>query len=248
MSEKTFAFFCLKEHPYGREMLKQLLAAGHKPKIVIEEDGGPRPDGRVSVAEEEREKFLERCKGHTIQATMVEQCREAGIERVDVPQHNKEECIEFMRKADVDLLVLGGTRIIRDPVLSMPRDGCLNAHPGLLPECRGSASPAWSVYHDIPIGSTCHFCSAGIDEGDIVGRREVPVTRGMTYEDLCYHTMVLSGTLMAEAVTKYYEGTLEDARVKQGKSDHPTFKNAPDEVLDVVRQKLQEGTYKHFTD
>eukprot|EP01064_Diplonema_japonicum_P012127 TRINITY_DN1959_c0_g2_i1.p1 TRINITY_DN1959_c0_g2~~TRINITY_DN1959_c0_g2_i1.p1 ORF type:complete len:270 (+),score=62.08 TRINITY_DN1959_c0_g2_i1:64-810(+) len=248
MSGKTFAFMCLKEHPYGREMLKQLIAAGLKPVIVIEEDGGPRADGRVSVATEEREKFLERCKGHTIQDTIEAQTKEHGIERVDVPQHNKEECIVHMKRTNPDLLVLGGTRIIRDPVLSMPKDGCLNAHPGLLPDCRGSASPAWSVYHDIPVGSTCHFCTSGIDEGDIVGKREIPVKRNHTYEDLCYFTMVLSGTLMTEAVTKYYGGVLEDARTKQGSSDHPTFKNAPDEVLEVVHQKLKDGKYKHYSE
>ena len=30
-------------------------------------------------------------------------------------------------------------------------------------------------------------------------RREFPVLRGMTYEDLCYHTLVLAGVLMKEA-------------------------------------------------
>ena len=42
------------------------------------------------------------------------------------------------------------------------------------------ASPAWSVYHDIGIGSTCHRCTAGIDTGDILLRREVPVKKGYT--------------------------------------------------------------------
>merc|ERR1719398_433806 len=83
---------------------------------------------------------------------------------------------------------------------SFPVDGMINAHPGLLPECRGSASPAWSVYHDIKIGSTCHICSPGIDEGDLLIKREVPVKRGYTYNDLCYFTLSLSGTLMVEAV------------------------------------------------
>ncbi|KAJ9461506.1 Methionyl-tRNA formyltransferase [Diplonema papillatum] len=242
----SFAFLCLKEHPYGREMLKQLLDAGQKPLIVIEEDGGPRADGRVSVATEEREKFLERCKGHVIQSTIKEQCAANGIELVEVPQHNKEACQEHIARVKPDLLVLGGTRIIRVPVLTMPKDGVLNAHPGLLPECRGSASPAWSVKHDIPIGSTCHFCSPEIDEGDIVGRREIPVKKGMTYEDLCYYTMCMSGTLMTEAVLKYQAGTITECRVKQGASDNPTFKNAPDEVIEEVRQKLADGTYKHM--
>ena len=32
------AFLLLKEHPYGREMLRQILSEGHIPEIIIEED------------------------------------------------------------------------------------------------------------------------------------------------------------------------------------------------------------------
>ena len=257
---KGFAFMLLKEHPYGREMLRQLLAAGHKPAIVIQEDGGPRkplkknPNGpmRPSVATEEREKFLKRCEGHDIADTIEAQCAAHGIEVVDVPQHNKHDSAAALKRANPRLLVLGGTRIIRDKpcgVLSFCVDGCINAHPGLLPECRGSASPAWSVYHDIKIGSTCHFCTAGIDEGRILGKREIAVKRGYTYEDLCYYTLVMSGTLMTEAVGVWAEGGragLDAIAVAQGKSDHPTFRNAGPEILDVVHQKLRDQTYAHY--
>ena len=43
MSDKTFVFMVLEEHPYGREMLMQLMNAGHIPLAIIEEtDGGER--------------------------------------------------------------------------------------------------------------------------------------------------------------------------------------------------------------
>jgi methionyl-tRNA formyltransferase len=118
----------------------------------------------------------------------------------------------------------------------------------LLPECRGSASPAWSVYHDIKIGSTCHFCDNGIDTGEILLRRELSVTRGMTYEDLCYGTLVLAGVLMKEALIAYDEGGWTEMRHPQGSSENPTFRNAPEEVLDIVRQKLSEESYAHYID
>ena len=43
------------------------------------------------------------------------------------------------------------------------------------------------------------------DEGDVVRRREVEVRRGDTYEDLCYKTLVMAGTLMTEAVRRTLE-------------------------------------------
>jgi len=152
-----------------------------------------------------------------------------------------------LREIELDLIVFGGTRIIRGEILDYPKDGVINSHPGLLPDCRGSASPAWSVFHDIPIGSSTHFCDNGIDTGELLLRREMEVTRGMTYEDLCYGTLVLSGILMKEALIAYEEGMWGEMRRPQGESEHPTFRNAPEEVLAVVREKLREQTYAHYS-
>ena len=167
---------------------------------------------------------------------------------ISVPVHKSPEVMPHLEGMDLDLIVFGGTRIIRGEILDFPADGVVNSHPGLLPECRGSASPAWSVYHDIPIGSSTHFCDNGIDTGDILMRREVRVNRGATYEDLCYQTLVLAGVLMKEALMAYEEGRWPEIRRPQGKGEHPTFRNAPEEVLEVVRQKLRDQTYAHYSD
>jgi len=151
-----------------------------------------------------------------------------------------------LEKLQPDLGVLGGTRIIKKSILEIPRDGMLNSHPGLLPDVRGSASPAWSVYYDIPIGSTCHFIDPNIDTGDIVGRRVIPVHRGDTYEKLCWLTLVEAGTLMTEAVTAWKNNAL--TRTPQGESKYPTFKVPPAEVMEVVFQKLRDQTYKYYVD
>ncbi len=195
MAKPRFAYLLLKEHPYGREMLRQILSEGFVPAIVITEDS--------AIGDEEREKFLKRIEG---------------------------------------------TRIIRGDILDHPSDGVINSHPGLLPDCRGSASPAWSVYHDIPIGSSTHFCDNGIDTGQLLLRREVSVRRGMTYEDLCYETLVLAGVLMKEALMAYDAGRWDEMRRPQGESEHPTFRNAPEEVLEVVARKLRDQTYAHYMD
>lgn len=234
MSGKQFVFMVLEEHPYGREMLMQLTEAGHTPTALIEEAS--------PIADEEREKFLVRIKGHRVAPTFTELLEGRDVPRFKVPHHNRRRCRELMEELKPDLGVLGGTRIIRKRILEIPPDGVLNSHPGLLPEVRGSASVAWSIYHDVPIGSTCHF----IDTGDIVARRVIPVHRGDTYELLCWKTLVMAGALMTEAVTMWKKG--EMTRTPQGESALSTFKVAPPEVLEVVYRKLAEGTYRHFVD
>lgn len=238
MSNKTFVFMVLEEHPYGREMLMQLMKAGHIPMAIIEEAS--------DIAEEEKGKFLERIKGHRVAPTFTELLKGYDIKRHKVPHHNKKTCRLLLEELNPDLGVLGGTRIIRDRILKIPKDGMLNAHPGLLPEVRGSASPAWSVYYDVPIGSTAHFIDPGIDTGDIVGKREIAVHKGDTYEKLCWLTLVEAGTLMTEAVSAWKNGTL--TRTPQGDSDLPTFRVPSEEVMEVVFKKLEEHTYKHYVD
>ncbi|MBU03645.1 MAG: hypothetical protein CMA58_01485 [Euryarchaeota archaeon] len=240
MAKPKFAFLLLKGHPYGREMLQQILSEGFVPEIIIEEDS--------EIADEERKKFLKRIEGNPIAPPIREQVKELDTKIVSVTIHNSEQVMPLIRGIELDLIVFGGTRIIRGEILDFPKDGVINSHPGLLPECRGSASPAWSVYHDIPIGSSTHFCDNGIDTGHLLMRREVQVKRGMTYEDLCFETLILAGILMKEALIAYDEGIWSELRRPQGDSENPTFRNASEEILRVVRQKLQDETYAHYID
>ena len=73
MFDKHFVFLVLEEHPYGREMLMQLMNAGHFPMAIIEEAS--------DIAEEEKYKFLERIKGHRVAPTFTELLKEKNVAR-----------------------------------------------------------------------------------------------------------------------------------------------------------------------
>ena len=246
MTKPVFAYLLLSEHPYGREMLRQIISEGFVPAIVITEDS--------AIGDEEREKFLARISGNPVAPTVSAQLAELESEGISVPHvtvpiHNDEHCMGYIEEAEPELIVFGGTRIIRGAILEYgdARGGVLNAHPGLLPECRGSASPAWSVYHDIPIGASCHFCSAAIDAGDLAGRREIPVQRGATYHDICYATLVEAAKLMTEAVAAFADGRLDELRSPQGESEWPTFRYDA-EVEKAAIAKLERGEYGRYVD
>ncbi len=237
MARLNYVFMVLKEHPYGREMLRQLLAAGYEPRAIIEEDS--------PIGDEEREKFLTRIKGFPVAPTFTELLKGTKIERYSVPHHNKAESRELLSKLKPDLVVLGGTRIIKPALITIPKYGMLNSHPGLLPECRGSASVAWSVYFDIPIGCTVHFIDPSIDTGPIIKKQVIPVHTGDTYEKLCWETIAIAGELMVYAVGEWKKGALKATPQPKGEE---ALKVAPPDVLDVVNKKLREHTYAHFVD
>lgn len=230
-----YLFLVLEEHPYGREMLRALLAAGLVPRAIIEESS--------AVAREEREKFEARMAGFELAPSFDDLLAEhAEVERHRVPHHNKAPCPDLIAGYAPKLLVLGGTRILRRRVFEQAEHS-LNAHPGLLPEIRGSASVAWAIERDAKVGCTCHFIDAGVDTGPIVSREELPVHRGDSYEKLCWATTRLSARLMAEAVAAYFDGTIEPRPQGEGGE---TFRNMPEAGVAAVKRKLAEGRYAHF--
>lgn len=229
----SWAFLLLEEHPYARAMLAEALAANFRPDLCVVE--------RSSVAEVERDKFLVRMAGFPIAPTF--ESLADGLRCEVVSNHNDARCGQLLRELAPDLIVLGGTRILKPHVFEPARHGALNAHPGLLPEVRGSASVAWAIERDERVGCTCHFIEAGIDTGPIVSRREISVRRGDTYEKLCHATVALSATLMREALEAFRDGTL--TATPQG-AGPPAHRNMPEDQVEAVKRKLAEGRYKHF--
>jgi methionyl-tRNA formyltransferase len=58
--------------------------------------------------------------------------------------------------------------------LALPRHGCLNIHPSLLPEAKGVDPVFQALLHDKPqFGVTVHFMSVGLDAGPIVAQRSI---------------------------------------------------------------------------
>jgi len=233
-----YAFLVLEEHPYGREMLRILLERGFSPSLIIQE---------VSpVGDEERHKFLQRIAGQPVPPRLTELTAGKKIPFYCVANHNDGVCQELLAANRPEVLVLGGTRIIKPNILAVPSRGTVNAHPGLLPRLRGSASVGWALYKDLPQGATAHFVNPGIDLGDIILSRELPVHRQDSYESLNYRVAHLAGELMAETLEHFQTG--EVPRTPQDPEAGETLRVIPEDLLEVGRRRLVENTYSHFVD
>ena len=233
-----FAFLVLEEHPYGREMLRILLENDLVPSMIIQEVS--------NVGDEEREKFLTRIAGQPVPPRLTQLISGRKIPVYCVSNHNDNTCKELLKADKPDVLVLGGTRIIKQQILEVPRQSTVNSHPGLLPWLRGSASVGWALYKDLPQGATAHFIDPGIDTGDIIVSRQLPVYRHDTYESINYRIAILAGELMAEAVTSIKNG--EAPRTPQDSNVGETFRVIPDDLLEEGKQRLAESRYSHFAD
>lgn len=84
---------------------------------------------------------------------------------------------------DIALSVFFGY-ILQPSFLRIPAKGCLNLHPAFLPYNRGAYPNVWSIVEGTPAGVTLHYVDEGIDTGDIVAQRQVPVRPTDTGERL----------------------------------------------------------------
>ena len=71
---------------------------------------------------------------------------------------------------DVDLVIsFLFWKLIREPLLSLGRIGCLNFHPAPLPDMRGVGGYNVAVLEGMrEWGASCHFVDTGFDTGDLV--------------------------------------------------------------------------------
>ena len=98
----------------------------------------------------------------------------------------EQKFVDVLREVNVDLVVLAGFMRIVGPVFlaAYPRR-IINVHPSLLPKHRGSDAAAQALAAGDKItGCTVHYVDEGVDTGEIIAQREVPVEPGDTAESL----------------------------------------------------------------
>lgn len=113
-----------------------------------------------------------------------------------------------------DYAINGGCGIVREPQLSAPKRGWLNAHPGLLPEFRGADPVLWALRNGAPQGATIHLLDQGLDTGPILIRREFYGHRARTVLELRLRIIEFAAALLAEflAAPEAYPPQPQDPR------------------------------------
>jgi methionyl-tRNA formyltransferase len=110
-----------------------------------------------------------------------------GISFWKTDKIHEEEFIKAILKLSPDIgLSIGWRRLVREPLISLPRYGFVNFHSSDLPRYRGFASTSWAILNgDDHIMITAHRMVSDLaDEGDILLKRNVPLAPRMDIGDL----------------------------------------------------------------
>lgn len=117
-------------------------------------------------------------------------------------------------------------------IIDLPRLGCLNVHPSLLPVNRGPVPLFWTFREgSTTTGVTIHFLNEKMDTGDILAQQSIDVPDGITYTQLEVQCAQLGGTLLARTVWNLYQDHVSRTPQDETKSSYHSFPAKEDFVV-----------------
>ena len=118
--------------------------------------------------------------------------------------------VERLKESSPDLsAVVAYGHILKKAVLEIAHLGTVNVHASLLPTYRGAAPIERSIINgETTTGVTTILLDEGIDSGDILLMREVPIGDDETAGDLTGRLSVLGAELLIETIGGLREGTI----------------------------------------
>lgn len=228
-----YVFLNLKEHPRGNYILSQMIVAGFVPELIIEE--------RSTLAEKNRCTVLNCLRSHPafkyLCPTLQQALNGHIIPYLQVSNHNELSCYNTIIERDLDLAVLGDTRIIKSDILHASKDKILNIHPGYLPNVRGNTPYIWAAYYNLPQGCTAHFIDEGIDTGPILFREKIEISAIHSYSQLIANIHITCGNLAVRSLQAFRDNSLVpiDQKSLLNRMPQPvTYSLAPQEIKDFV--------------
>ena len=149
-------------------------------------------------------------------AGILDIAREFGVANVYLPpgkfrtrlEPNVEmELVRLLKEAGVELVVLAGfMRLLKEPMLAAYPARIINIHPSLLPKFPGIDSWKQALEAGEKVtGCSVHYVDAGIDSGEIIAQRNVPVLPGDTPESLHARIQIAERTLYPEVIARFCE-------------------------------------------
>ncbi|WP_158751428.1 methionyl-tRNA formyltransferase [Acidobacterium sp. S8] len=174
--------------------LKALLHAGHDIQLVVTQPDRPSGRGMQLVAPPVKQTALE-----------------VGLPAVQPEKikNNQEFRAQLEAIQPEAIIVVAYGRIIPKWMLDLPRFGNLNLHASLLPKYRGAAPIQWAVANGEPVtGATTMRIDEGLDTGDMLLQREMPIAPDQTSEDIFPLLAEMGAPLMVETLEQLTAGTI----------------------------------------
>jgi len=201
--------------------LSKLVEAGHQVHLVVTQPDKPRGRGLELAPSPVKQRALE-----------------LGL-RITQPDKIKNN-LEFRDQLAAihpdAIVVVGYGRIIPQWMIDLPRLGNINLHASLLPKYRGAAPIQWAIASGETVtGVTTMRIDAGLDTGDIVLQKELPIAPEDTSETIAPKLADIGAELMIPTLEGLNTGTLRSIPQDHTKSSLAPILKKEDGQIDFQR-------------
>ncbi len=178
---------------FARCALEKIIEAGHEVVLVVTQPD--KPKGRSGELQVSDVKAL--ALEHNLPVFQPVKIKE--------PEH-----VAYLKSIEADIYVVAAFgQILSQEILDIPKYGCVNIHASLLPEYRGAAPIQQSIIDGKKeTGVTIMQMAAGMDTGDILIQKTIPIEENETGGGLFDKLSILGAELIVEALPLIEAGKL----------------------------------------
>jgi len=159
---------------------------------------------------------------------------ELGIPVIQPEKLREPDAMEQLRAWSPDVIIVAAFgKILKQDVLNLPKNGCINVHASLLPRWRGAAPINAAILHgDEETGVTIMKMDVGLDTGPILSQRAVRIRPDETAGSLIETMSTLGAELLLDTLPKYLNGEIEPCPQPEKGATYAPMLKKEDGLLD----------------
>ena len=201
--------------------LDRLVEAGFRVQLVVTQPDRPKGRGLELVPSPVKQRALQ---------------LELALTQPESIKNNADFRAQLTALKPDAIVVVGYGRIIPQWMLDLPPLGNINLHASLLPKYRGAAPIQWAIaLGETVTGVTTMKIDAGLDTGDILLQREIPIAPDDTAETLAPKLAAVGADLTITTLRKLQTGTISPLRQDQAQATFAPILKKEDGHVDFFR-------------
>ena len=225
---------------FGAMILRSLIKNGYPPFVVI--TSKDKPVGRKQII--------------TPSPVKVE-AQNKGIEVLQPMKLN--EVKERLEKEDIDLIITAAySKLIPRSIIDLPKYGCINIHPSLLPEYRGPSPIQYAILNgNKKTGVTIMLVDEQIDHGQILLQKEIEIIPEETSQGLHDKLADMGAELLLDLISELLSGNINPISQDHSKATYTkiieredgqiNWEKPPEEIERMIRAFTPwPGAYTFF--
>ena len=142
-----------------------------------------------------------------------------------------------IEKLKPDLVIVASYgKIIPKKILEIPKYGCLNVHPSLLPKYRGPSPIQTTILNgDKKTGVTIILMDEKIDHGEIISVSKFLISKKITHQELSRELAQLGVKLLIQTIPKWIRGEIKAKPQDESKATYTKILKREDGKIDWLR-------------